>query len=812
MGIYPQWIMRFLRNTFCLFIVVMLGLLPSTPLLGQTSYQVLRGTVTDKISEKPLPGVSVKIWLNSQHFLGGTTDEAGRYEIKNVPLGRFQIAFTHLGYTSVQIPEILVTGGKEVVLDISLEQVFLDVKEVTVKTPLKRKGAVVNDFTAGSGKSFSLDEVTRFAGGRNDPSKLVSNFAGVAANSDSRNDIVVRGNSPIGVLWRIQGLPSPNPNHFAVLGTTGGPVSALNTNALKTSDFLTGAFSAEYGNATSAVFDINFRNGNTSKFEGNFQINAFSGLEINLEGPLNKKNNGAAYLIGYRYSFAEIANKVGLNIGTKAVPKYQDWFFNITTGSGKLGKFSFYGYGGLSNIAFIGSQLDSTDFYAQSNQDAYDKSNFYALGILHKIDLGKSSYLKSAISFANTLSNYDQYQYPQLAPPYQNRWLQLSNHEQTNTLRFSSFLNQKVNNQFSFRLGLTGEILGITSLYLDKTGRPSYFPFDTISNLSKSPSLIQAFGQFRYRITKNLNLTAGLHGMYYTLNQSKALEPRASIAYTVLPEQTLSFSYGLHNELQPAQVYFQTFDELTRQRDSTNRNLGFTRANHFILGYEIHSIPDWSFKLEAYYQILSNIPVEKYSSGFSLVNAGADFSFPQQVGLVNKGTGFNRGIELSIEKFFSRGYYLLATTSLFDSKYKGSDGILRNSSFNYKYVFNTLFGKEWKIGQNGNAFTLDGRLSTIGGRYVTPVNVQASKLAGYEILDTLNYNSQRLSDYFRMDLKFGYRINSKKHKISQTFFLDLQNITNRKNIFIEQYNNVKQNAYPVYQIQFFPDILYRIQF
>ena len=266
-------------------------------------------------------------------------------------------------------------------------------------------------------------------------------------------------------------------------------------------------------------------------------------------------------------------------------------------------------------------------------------------------------------------------------------------------------------------------------------------------------------------------------------------------------------------QLQPLPVYYQTYDETEGVRDSANKNLKFTRARHFVAGYEWRFLPGWHFKAELYYQYLFDVPVERTPSGFSMLNAGADFGFPDKVGLINKGTGTNKGVELTVERFLNKGYYLLVTTSLFDSKYKGSDGVQRNTAFNYKYVFNTLAGKEWRINNSERkAFTVDVRLSAIGGRYATPVDVGTSKAAGYEIDDTLHYFSQHLSDYFRLDTKFGYRINSKKRRLSTTIYLDLQNVTNRKNIFLLEYDQAIGNTVPVYQIRFFPDILYRIQF
>jgi hypothetical protein len=178
---------------------------------------------------------------------------------------------------------------------------------------------------------------------------------------------------------------------------------------------------------------------------------------------------------------------------------------------------------------------------------------------------------------------------------------------------------------------------------------------------------------------------------------------------------------------------------------------------------------------------------------------------------VNSGAGSNIGVELTIEKFLSSGFYLLGSASVFDSKYKGSDGIERNSTFNYGYVVNVLGGREWKMGSR-SALTLDLRLSTIGGRYATPVDLQQSIAQRKEVLDETRYNSEQLGAYLRLDTKFGFRIDSKKRKLSQTFYLDLQNVTNRENIFLQRYNPLYSRVGKVNQIGFFPDLLYRIHF
>ncbi|MEI6947736.1 TonB-dependent receptor [Paraflavisolibacter sp. H34] len=769
--------------------------------------QTVKGLVLDRASEKPLQGATVSLQGTA---LATLTNAEGRFALAGVPLGRQRLAVNFSGYREAVIPEILVTAGKEVVLEIGLDQKVTGLQEVTITAARPRKGAAANEYAVASSRSFNMDEVLRFSGGRNDPSKMVSNFAGVVSSDDSRNDIVVRGNSPSGVLWRVEGIPSANPNHYALLGTTGGPVTALNTNALKTSDFLTGAFPAEFGNATAAVFDIQFRNGNSDRHERTLQLQAFSGLEALLEGPLPGKKKGGSYLAGYRYSFAQLAQKAGINIGTKAVPKYQDWVYNLSFAKGGWGKWNLYGMGGFSTVNFIGSELDSTDFYSRPDQDAYNRNNFSVFGAKHILDISGKAYVKTVASYSQENSRYNAYQYPLPVPPYHDRWEMITADNSTRTLRLASYINSKESARLSWRAGGTAERYGLASTVRDREGQTAAAPFRTLRDYDNGFTLLQGFGQAKYNHSDRLSLTAGLHGMWLTFNGSTSVEPRASAAYQLNPRNSLYASYGLHAQMQPIPVYLYQQTDAWGAVNRSNRDLGFTRAHHFVLGYEKRFGTDWRLKTEAYHQQLFRVPVERTPSGFSMLNAGNNFTFPDKTNLVNSGTGTNTGLEFTLEKFLSRGYYLLVTASLFDSRYKGSDGVERNTAFNYGRVLNVLAGKEWKIGQN-NALTFDTRLSTVGGRYETPVDAAASRAAGKEIFDESRYNSQQLEGYFRWDTKAGWRTNSKKRRLTQTFYLDIQNVTNRKNIFLRRYNAAKGTVGNVYQLGFFPDVLYRVQ-
>ena len=774
----------------------------NVPVLAQESTQMVKGLVTDKASEKPLSYVSV-----SAAGITAQTDSLGRYSLKAVPVGRIQITFQRVGYKKVSIPELLVTSGKQVVLDVALEENIASLAEVRISSGRSLKGIASNEFAGSSARSFSTEEASRYAGGRNDPAKLASNFAGVSTTDDSRNDIVVRGNSPSAVLWRMEGIPIPNPNHFTTLGTTGGTVSALNTNALKTSDFYTSAFPAEFGNATGAVFDIGLRNGNPDKFETTLQMNVFSGLEALVEGPLSKSRNGASFLVGYRYAMAKIGQSMGMDIGTSAPPRYQDLIFNLNFGKGRLGKLSLFGIGGLSDISMEGKDAEEDDFFFSKNEDSYFKGGFGAIGAKHFLDLGKNTFIRTIVSGSYFENSFDQYN---SNPSLQERRHEIEQSTINTGWRMSSIINSKISAALNLRGGILAEVIGLDTYLNTRENRAEWF---TQRNYDGSSVLWQPFIQGKYRFTDKLSLSAGLHGTLYNFNDTYSIEPRASVNYAVSDKQALSFSFGMHSQLQPLPVYLYREKLPDGTYDESNRDLDLTKAHHYVLGYEWRFAPDWRIKSEVYHQSLYDVPVEQMSSGFSILNAGADFTFPEKSFLVNRGTGSNSGVELTLEKFFSKGFYLLTTGSFFNSRYKGSDGISRNTTFNNKLVLNTLAGREFKLGRNERrTFTWDVKATYSGGRYYTPVNLAASKAQGREILNESAYNSLRLSDYFRFDSRMGYRMNGKSRKISQTFYLEFQNLTNNQNVFIRRYNAEKQEVGTVYQIGFFPDLMYRIQF
>ena len=775
--------------------------LAATAQKGQT--QTVHGIIMDKASEAPLVGANI-VLVGSNPPLGTATNEKGYYELQGVPVGRRTFVVSYLGYNTGTMSEVLVESGKEVILDISLEEKVNNIKEVTISD--NKKERPINEFSTVSARSFSMEEVTRYSGGRNDVGRLVSNFAGVSTSSDSRNDIIVRGNSPSGVLWMLEGVPIPNPNHFSTLGTTGGPVSALNTNLIRNSDFMTGAFPAQYGNANSSVFDVGFRSGNKQKHEFLFELDLFSGFELMAEGPLSKKKGGS-YIVSYRYSFAGIGAALGLPIGTKSTPQYQDLNFKIDLpDTKKAGHFSIFGLGAYSFINFLAKNFSSTDLFALPDQDTYPKSGTGILGVKHTINIGTKAYVRTTLAGTATASLYDQYNYLDSVT----RQYTVNDKDMTYTVRLNSYYNEKFNSKLNFRAGATAEMYYLSSKLLTRDGYPDWV---SVRDYKGTMALLQPYAQAQYKFNDKLTLTGGLHSQVLTLNGRWSLEPRAALAYYFLPGQSLTLAYGLHSQMQPLPVYFYKGRNADGSYDDSNQKLDFTRSHHIVLAYDVKFAHDWRIKVEPYIQFITGAPVSGTAPTFSELNSGANFVFPDQGFLTNTGVGRNMGVELTLEKFFSKGYYGLFTTSIFDSKYKGYDGVWRNTAFNNHYVFNLLAGKEFKVGKKKrNVVTTDFKFSTSGGKWYSPIDTTASRAAGKEVRDETQAYSKQYSPYLRLDVKVGYRFNANKKKVSHSFYLDFQNVTFQQNVFVEQYNKVTNSINTIYQIGFFPDVMYKIQF
>ena len=762
--------------------------------------QTIKGTVVDKQSQSTLPGVAV-VLVGSNPLLGTTTDLDGNFKLVGVPIGRNALQISYMGYETVTLGNLLVNSAKELDLKIELQESIKKLDEVVVRAQDDKRNAI-NSMGTVSIRTFSVEEAARYSGSLQDPSKMAQNFAGVSGANDSRNDIIIRGNSPIGVLWRMDGIDIPSPNHFASLGSTGGPVSMLNINNLSNSDFMTGAWSPNYGNALSGVFDLNLRNGNADKREYLGQI-GFNGFELGAEGPF-KKGSGASYLINYRYSTLGLISLMGISLGTgAAVPQYQDLTFKMNIPTKKFGRFTLWGIGGISHIDFDADPNDTTNLYSGGNQNSKFGSTTGIFGASNTYFFNPKTYQKLTIAASTAISDGS---IDSISSENNSIWHITAFNRRQNKYSFNYKLNHKFNAKHNLTAGVFGDIYQIHIL---DSVRADSLSFRTISDMNQTALLIQSFVNWQWRPMDQFSVNIGVHSQHFLLSKSNVIEPRIGMKYIITSNHSLTLGAGLHSQIQPITIYFVEKADSLGNKSTPNKSLDFSKSLQTVLGYEWFVSQQLRLKAEAYYQYLFSIPVENSSSSFSMINQGADFAFPTNTNLVNEGTGYNYGLELTIEKFYSSGYYFLVTNSLFQSKYKGSDGIERNTAFNGNYVLNALGGKEFKLGKK-TALSFDTKITYAGGKRYTPIDLSLSQTYRTEIRDEKLAYSEQYKDYFRFDFKITFRYNGKK--TSQMFAVDLQNLTGSKNVFAQGFNPSTGRIGTVYQRGFFPDVQYKIYF
>ncbi|MEM1217887.1 MAG: TonB-dependent receptor [Bacteroidota bacterium] len=793
----------------CWPMILVLLCLGISPLHAQktTLVQTVRGQVLDADSKVPLIGVNL-ILLGTDPLLGTTTDLDGRFKLENIPVGRINLEVSYLGYEPQLLSSLQLTSGKELILNVELVESTIAMEEVVV-TAKHDKTQALNEMATVSARSFSVEETSRYAASMFDPARMAQNFAGVSTGGgfDLENEIIVRGNSPRGVLWRLEGIEIPNPNHFSALGGSGGAISMLSSSTLASSDFYTGAFPAEYGNAFSGVFDLNLRRGNNEKREYAFMVGLL-GVEAAAEGPF-QVGKDASYLVNYRYSTLSLLSDLGFKPAGDVFPTYQDLSFKVNLPTEKAGTFALFGLGG-ANRAYFDPPADSTQWGNTDNENwgFNEQQRVGTIGLSHRILLNDQGYLRTVIA-ASSNEYINNYYYLDANKDYE----QVDDESSTftnNTFRLSTLYNQKFNARNTLRVGLI-----LSQLDFDfalKSFDEELEQFKTYFDNRGETQMYQVYAHWKFRANGDWTILAGVHYTMLALNNNYSLEPRISTKYRLAPKHSLSFAAGLHSKPEDISFYFLETTVPGQERTSPNRDLELMKAAHFVLGYDWMLSPSWRLKAELYYQYLYDVPVEKNAGSInSVINARSIWSVVGAGAANNDGTGRNYGVDLTLEKFFGNGYYFLLTGSLFESKYTPINGIEYSTRYNSNHQLNVLGGKEFQVGKKGNkTLGINAKAIWAGGNRYTPIDIEASREAGYTIRDESQPFSNTTEDYFRVDLGFNFRINTAK--MTHTILLDIQNVTNRLNAFNLYYSPVTEQVETYTQVGLFPNLNYRIEF
>lgn len=752
--------------------------------------QTLRGVVNDRASGHPIPYATVR--LTDMPDLGAVCDSLGRFTLPKVPVGRHSVESSFMGYEPAILREILVTSAKEVYLEIAMRENVNELNEVVVRA--NNRDEAMNKMAVAGARMLSVEEASRYAGGFDDPARLVASFAGVAP-SVSNNGISIHGNAPHLLQWRLEDVEIPNPNHFADIATLGGGIlSSLSAQVLGNSDFFTGAFPAEYGNAVSGVFDMKLRNGNNQKNENTFQV-GIMGIDFASEGPLSKKHK-ASYIFNYRYSTTGLLN---MDLGGKM--DYQDLNFKLNFPTRSAGTFSVWGTALIDKFKSSFDRDPGKWDYLEDAAQAHSTQYMAAGGITHRYFFDENTLLKTTL--AGTYSDQEAFQLnfdrELNSSPF------LDQYSRSTNLILTSSLNRKISNRFTNKTGFT-----YTQMFYNMDLKLAPFidkPLELISKGDGNTSLLSAYNSSSWGMSDQLSLNFGLYGQLLTLNNRWTLEPRAGLKYQANAKTSFALAYGMYSRMEKLDVYFvktqSTGDE------SVNKNLDFTKAHHLMLSFAYKMSNNMSLKVEPYVQFLYDVPVMRDSS-FSVLNR--DEFFVENT-LVNKGRGRNIGVDITWERALSKGLYYMVTASLFDSRYRGGDGVWHNTRFNRKYVLNGLIGKEWMLGCNKqNILSVNLKMTLQGGERYAPIDVEATmahpdKEVQYD--ETRAYSIQR-SPMLIGNYTVSYRIN--KRRVSHEFAIKGINFTGAKEYIQHLYNIKTEKIEASEQKTGLTNISYKIEF
>ena len=758
--------------------------------------QTIRGKVVDQLLQQPIAGATVQIQGLNRSVV---SEEDGSFRITAVPIGNYHISVTHLSYKPSFVENVVVNSGKEVVLNLSME-IDIHAQQAVEVVEKSRKYRPLNDMSLVSARAFTVEETQRYAAAVNDPSRMATSFAGVMSADDGNNDIVIRGNSPTGLLWRMEGVEIPNPNHFSSAGSSGGGISILSAQLLSNSDFVTGAFAAEYGNALSGVFDLHLRKGNNEKREYSLQAGLL-GLNVAAEGPIMPFYKGS-YLVNYRYSTLQMLKKIGVDVGGGGTTNFQDLSFNIYLPTNTKGQFTVFGFMGTSDQK---DDIDRDSTKWDSEGDRYGgtfKSNTTAVGLTHSIGLGDKSQLRSAASYSSSLNAYKE-DYLQRSGDILNSF---NYNYKTEKLVISSTLNHRLSNKSNVRAGVIGSFINY-KYYLKAWDNPG-LPVEEKMSSGGNTQTMQAFAQWQLKPVEKLTVEGGLHYLHLLLNNTSSVEPRASVKYELDNTNAVSIGYGLHSQMQALGVYFAETFNAEGNVILPNKDLGFTRAHHLVLSYQHVFNKMLRFKAEAYYQHLLNVPVSIYDSlSFSVLNIRGDYVSDA---LSNTGKGKNIGIDLTLEKNLGNNYYFILNNSFYRSTYTASDGVWRNTRFNGNRHTNFTGGKEWTLKEGKKVIGFNIKVINAGGYRTTPIDAEQSQLKGYTVYKEKEAFSIQNPDYFRTDIRVSVKWN--RRNLTSTLSLDVQNVTNRRNLYNQYYDPYTSSVENSYQTGLIPIINYKVEF
>jgi hypothetical protein len=710
--------------------------------LAQENNLNVYGKVIDKITKQPLTGANVLV-VNTNY--GASTNLEGKFEIKNMPPGEYQLRASIIGYRSITKADVMIMGGfvQEVIFE--LEEEAVELEDVVVQSDYFETSRLDVVSTRG----FNNEEIRRSPGGFEDVIRALSVLPGVAQAEAGRNDLIVRGGAPSENLYLVDGYKVKNINHFGSQVAAGGPLSYINLDFVSGTKFSTGGFSVMNGDRLSSTLSIDLRGGRQDRLGGKATISATQ-FGLNVEGPIS---NSSQFIFSARRSYLDFIFKAA---DFSFVPEYWDI----------LGKADFeIDKSNSISILFI-SAIDNINYFNNTTDQRYDNSRIigseqlqYLVGIKYR-HLINNGFIN--LSFSRDFVDFDTQQRDSLLVPlFINKSKEIEN-------TFNAELTYKLSNKSDLTLGGDAKLIDFNANVLLPKYTTTYGDSLPTTAVDTSSSFFKgaAYLNFNSVLFDKLIANLGVRGDYFDALADKFyFSPRLSLSYLLTDITRINFSTG---------IYYQSPAYLWLIGDEINTRLKNMRVNQLILGLDHYIEADALIKVEGFYKDYSDYPVSLIRTYLIMANTGAGFgddnyeSFGLEP-LVADGTGRTRGVEVSVQKKLSdTPYYGIASLTYSVADYTPFDNVESIGSYDQTWILSLSGGykinTEWEI-------NLQFRYST--GRSYTPFNPDGTQ-------DVSDFNSLRFPANHSLDIRVdklwflsGW---------SLITFIDIQNVYARKNI------------------------------
>ncbi|MCP4123786.1 MAG: hypothetical protein GY751_18715 [Bacteroidetes bacterium] len=754
-----SWLMTMVGTTLC-----------------QDAYTNLFSTIVNDITEQPVIDAHVIIHGSAGDFYG-ISDHRGRLVIEQIPPGDYTVTISHINYQHFVLSISIITDRN---MEFRLKQAAyeLDAFEVVANEKITQ----ANDMSLVSTNTFTIKLANKFPAVLEDPGRIATLYPGVSGGlSDATNEIIVRGNSPRGNTWRIEGIDVVSPNHFSKEGDTGGSISIIGSNLMDKSDILTTAYPAQYGNAFGGFFDIHFKEGSRDTWSLKTKVSLI-GLEGFAEGPMGEK---ASFLVNGRYSTFALIEKMGINLRGIDTPEFYDVNYKVHFDAGEKAKINFFGVNGWSEVGEnkMGKDSLGNNYLKRKDQIVYDH---ILNGVNYQQRINPKTILDISGAILKSRSSRLDYARDDTGPflilkdkSYDNLYLkghaQVRNKWKSGVLQTGFIFSHNV---FDLKEAKNKDLDTLVGLKekLRETGKTQYCQF---------------YSSIKWEPSSHLVLTGGLHSLFFAFNRNLSVEPRFALRWAPSSNHSLSVGAGLYSKLDNMVTYFARTTDTLGNTYRLNRNLEMTKSVQSVISYRYQPIEIFDVIVEAYYQFLYNVAISGDTSNsklnlYSSINAK---SLIDHGNLVSEGKAYNYGMDLSATLTTPNRWLAKFNLSLFDSQYLAADGVVRRTRWSHNISSNIIFGKEFLLGsQKNGSFRVGANLVLSGGRRFPVIDEEASLSAGSKIYDEELSFSLRGPMYYRLDVMFSYTLT--KPKFEWNIRIDVQNVTDNTTLVEQDFDPV----------------------